>query len=274
MARGWRLWGFWVWPVVALSIGAQAQPLGGETVLKPVAGMVFRQEAGPNWAALSKSQQANLAPLKEEWGSVDASGKQKWLEVAGRMPRMNADERVRIQQRMTEWVRMSPTERGQARIHFQEARQLAPGGRQEQWDAYQALSPEQRHALTAQAASAAKKPAGVVLARKSATSISPTSASLNGKPTGTNTKRNIVSMTPASARPRQVGPTVVQSRQGATTSLMTTPTRPPAHQQVGLPKINATADFVDPLTLLPRRGPQGVAAAQAPKPAQAATLTQ
>jgi hypothetical protein len=46
--------------------------------------------------------------------------------------------------------------------------------------------------------------------------------------------------------------------------------QPPAHQQTGLPKIAATPGFVDPVTLLPRRGPQGAAAVEVPAPAPAA----
>jgi hypothetical protein len=34
---------------------------------------------------------------------------------------------------------------------------------------------------------------------------------------------------------------------------------PPVHTQAGLPKLAATPNFVDPATLLPKRGPQGAA---------------
>ena len=55
------------------------------------------------------------------------------------------------------------------------------------------------------------------------------------------------------------GPTAQQAKPGATTTAMTSRPQPPAHQQPGLPKIAATPGFVDPSTLLPRRGPQGAA---------------
>ena len=61
-----------------------------------------------------------------------------------------------------------------------------------------------------------------------------------------------------------------QARPGATTTPMTTRAAPPLHQQAGLPKIAATPTFVNPATLLPKRGPQGAAvrsvAAHEPQP--------
>jgi hypothetical protein len=45
---------------------------------------------------------------------------------------------------------------------------------------------------------------------------------------------------------------------------------PPASIQHGLPKIAATPGFVDPATLLPRRGPQGAAVARNAQAASAA----
>jgi len=68
---------------------------------------------------------------------------------------MPAEERQRIQERMSEWARMTPEERGRARLQFQEARQISPQQRQARWDAYLALPEEERRAL---ATSATKVP--------------------------------------------------------------------------------------------------------------------
>jgi hypothetical protein len=57
----------------------------------------------------------------------------------------------------------------------------------------------------------------------------------------------------------------VQRGAGATTNLVSKPAAPPLHQQAGLPKVAATPGFVDPATLLPRRGAQG-AAVRSPEP--------
>jgi hypothetical protein len=210
---------------------------------------------------LTARQQAELVTLKATWPSIEASQKQKWLEVTARMPQMTADEQARIKQRMSDWVALTPLERGQARIQFQEAQRLAPGGRQEQWEAYQALSPEQRRALAAQALVSAKKSAATASAApKGVPGLSTNSLSSASVKIGPETKRNIANAPGGVQAPKQVAPTVVQSRQGATTSLITMQTKPPAHHQAGLPKVNAGPGFVDPATLLPLRGPQGAAA--------------
>lgn len=202
-------------------------------------------QAPPTWASLSKSQQTALAPLQRDWASIDAQRKQKWIEVAGRFPTMPAAERLRVQERMAEWARMTPQERTRARLQFQETRQFSPEDRQARWEAYKALPDDERKALAQRAKPAAKAAA-------------PVEARASDAPG----KRNIVAPT-RQAAVKPVAPTVVQAKPGATTSLMSTRAAPPAHQQPGLPKIAATAGFVNPNTLLPQRGPQGAAVSAA-----------
>lgn len=196
------------------------------------------------------AQQLALNPLRAEWSGLGADSKQKWLEIAARFPTLPADERVRIQARMTEWARMSPQERGRVRLNFQEATQASPRDRQAQWDAYQALPEEQKRRLAARAVPAEiRRPAPVPLVGAGTPAQEAATA-----------KSNIIP-NPAHAQPlRQVAPTVVQAQPGATTTLITKRATPPVHQQTGLPKISATPEFVDRATLLPQRGPQGAAA--------------
>jgi hypothetical protein len=201
-------------------------------------------EQGAPWQSLSRAQREALAPLEKEWRHIDAQRKNKWLDVAQRMPSMSPDERARIQVRMDEWANMTPAERGRARAQFQEARQLAPSQRQERWKAYQSLPPDQRRAL--------------------ASGIAPTNPARPNGLTAADRKRNLVNLTPSGPAPRPVAPTVVQARPGATTSLVNKRPAPPSHSQAGLPKISASKGFVDPATLLPRRGAQAAAIAASP----------
>lgn len=254
------------WPAVlracslAMLIGPCLPAFAAEPVVvpsgpSPVSGA--SAESGPSWRSLTPAQQAALAPLKPQWAGIDAARKEKWLDVAARMPSMGATERSRIQQRMTDWVRLSPAERGRVRIQFQEARKVAPGSREQHWQAYQALTEAERRELADKAAAARKAPA---VTRAANGAASARQDAVTG--TRADAKRNVVPFLPSAPTvgpPRQVGPAVVQARTGATTSLITTPARPPLHQQAGLPKVNASAGFVDPATLLPRRGPQGAA---------------
>jgi len=199
---------------------------------------------GPAWSALTPAQRTILAPLERDWSSIDAPRKQKWLDIANRVPNMPPDERQRIEERMHEWAKLSPQERGQARLQYQEVRQLTPQERQQRWEAYRALEPEQRRELRARA-----QPAPV-----------PASAPRNGARDAQGAgKSNIVPNPADSAKRKAVGPTVVQAKPGATTTLVTRRPAPPAHQQSGLPKIAATPDFVDRTTLLPQKGAQGAA---------------
>jgi len=174
---------------------------------------------------------------------------------------MPDDERNRIQARMTEWAAMSPQQRGQVRLNFQEAKQVAPAAdRRAQWEAYQALPAEQKRQLAARAVPPAPSAA---------------SRAGNGTPradrNAAQAKSNIVPNPAFAAPPKPVGPTVVQARPGATTTLISKVPAPPKHQQTGLPKIAATPEFVDKNTLLPQRGPQGAATRSA---AASATVPQ
>ena len=82
-------------------------------------------------------------------------------------------------------------------------------------------------------------------------------------------KSDIVPNPAFASPPRTIGPTVVQARPGATTTLITKRPTPPGHQQTGLPKIAGTPEFVNKATLLPQRGPQGAATRSAAVPAAA-----
>lgn len=230
---------------------------GAQTPTASGARAVATSESGPRWQDLSAPQRATLKPLERDWSSIDASSKQKWQEIAARYPNLPPAEQQRISTRMTEWVKLSPRERGQARLNFQASRQLAPEERQARWQAYQSLTPEQRGKLAARAA-----PAGPAAPRGNEGARKPTAPPRDG----VQAKSNIVPNPSFAAPPRAVAPTVVQAAPGATTSLMSKRNVPPTYQQPGLPKIAASPGFVDKQTLLPQRGPQGAAVAPpAPK---------
>ncbi|MDH4391548.1 MAG: DUF3106 domain-containing protein [Aquabacterium sp.] len=208
---------------------------------------------GPGWASLSGEQRSVLAPLLRDWHTIDAPRKAKWLEVAARFPSMPAEERQRVQERMAEWARMTPSERGRARLTFQESKQLTREQKQERWEAYQALPDEKRQALADRARPAAD-------ARKA----QPGAA----EPNASAPKKTAETLRAGASAPllKPVAPTIVQAKPGATTTLMTQQVVPPAHQQPGQPKIAGQPDQVNRQTLLPQRGPQAAAGtASAPR---------
>lgn len=211
----------------------------------------------PAWESLTPAQKQALAPLARDWPSIDLRQREKWLEVAARYPSMPANERLRLQDRMAAWARLTPADRARARLQFQETRQLPVEEKQARWQAYQALSEDQRQTLAQRARPPAKSASGAGNGGRSKAALD----------AGT-TKNNLVVPLPAT-RARPVSPSVVNARPGATTTTVTTRAEPPPHHQAGLPKIAATPGFVDQATLLPQRGPQGaaVSAGAASRPA-------
>jgi len=204
------------------------------------AAALAQPEDRPAWAMLTPAQQHALAPLERAWSTIDKPRRQKWLEVAERFPVMPPAEQARVQERMASWAALTPKDRARARLQFQETRQISAEEREARWQAYQSLPEAERRALAQQARKSAKPSAAASGAMR------------------VEAKNNVV--TPShTPRPRPVTATVMQARPGVTTTTMTTRPAPPRHYQPGLPKIVATPGFVDPATLLPRRGPQGAA---------------
>lgn len=243
-----------VFAAAAAGSGVAAQVMAQP--LAPSRAVAAAPEEGARWQDLKPSQRDALLPLEKDWRGIGADQKQKWLRMADGFPAMPVEERARIQTRMAEWAKLSPQERGRARLQFQEARQAAPKDRQAQWEAYQALPAEKRNQLAARVLPA--------------TSSAGTDASRATKPNGQRAERgekaatamgksNLVPNPAFAAPPKPVAPMVMQAQPGATTSLISKRALPPPHQQTGLPKIAATSGFVDQSTLLPKRGPQGAA---------------
>jgi Protein of unknown function (DUF3106) len=203
----------------------------------------------PTWKELSSAEQNALQPLQAQWDGIEAQRKQKWRDVATRYPTMTPEQQARTSSRMVEWAGMTPAQRNAARLQFEQVKQVPATERQARWDAYQSLPPEQRDALTKQAATREATP---VPAPK--------------KSEQPQTKSNIVQPNRPSAPLQPVGPATVKAAVGASTRPISQSPTPPRHQQAGLPKIAASPGFVDSTTLLPQRGPQGAAA----EPARAA----
>jgi len=201
------------------------------------------------WTSLSAAERQALQPLQKDWHTLTADRQKKWLEVAARMPIMSDDERKRVRERMAEWARMTPAQRAQARLQFQEFRHWPSEDRQARWEAYLALSESERAEFAGQAQrSGTPRPLAGADRETGAARSEPKTNLISSAHQGAVTKKS-------------VAPTVVQIKPGATTQLISRTGSPPPHHQPGLPKIAATANFVDPHTLLPKRGPQAAAMA-------------
>lgn len=209
----------------------------------------------PSWGQLSAEQRRVLQPLAAQWDSMDDTSRGKWATVALQYKRLSPAEQRRVDDRLTEWTRLAPRQRGEARLRFQQTRELTPEERQRRWNAYQALPEDERRELAQQAQRRAQP------SRLPDAAAGPRDAQeLERRQRKTEQqarKSNDVPPAPP-LRPtgKAVTPATVKAASGATTRLVTEPPAPPLHQHAGLPKIAATEGFVDPVTLLPRKGAQ------------------
>ena len=220
------------------AVAAQAGGAG------PSAPQARPDAGGTRWAELSPAHRKVLAPLAGDWNGLDARSKERWMDVAGRYPKMAPDEQQRANQRMGEWAHMTVAQRQQARMNFQETRSLSKEEREARWKAYQALPDDQKRELAAKraAAPASAASANVAVVRRH---VPPPLDTVQPK-------NNVVG--PA-APPRTAAGSAPQAgspHPGVTTTLLTRRPSPPAHQHDGAPKIAAGPNSVDRTTLLPK----------------------
>lgn len=108
------------------------------------------------WNQLSDRQQAALQPLAPIWSQVSANRKRKWIALSADFDKLSPNDKIRLHGRMREWAALSNVERNRARLNFAQTRTLSSEEKKAHWEAYQALSPDQRQQLARQAA---KRPA-------------------------------------------------------------------------------------------------------------------
>ena len=133
-------------PRTPLAQGARAAPL---------------VESGPGWATLTTPQKLALYPLAERWALISEAQKRRWLALAASFASLPPEEQTKFHERMTDWASLSIQQRNQARLNYAVTNRLNSTDKRAQWEAYQALSEEERRALAAQAA---PKPRGAATA--------------------------------------------------------------------------------------------------------------
>lgn len=146
---------------------ASAQSLEGAPKVAPVAVRpvtpASSATAGPQWKDLSAAQKQILQPLGASWGNLSVIQKEKWITIAQNYPAMAPTEQEKLNGRMAEWAALKPRDRERARLNFAETKKIPHAERVANWEAYQALSPEEKQKL---AARAPKKPVGTAIAVK------------------------------------------------------------------------------------------------------------
>ncbi|TFZ08447.1 DUF3106 domain-containing protein [Ramlibacter humi] len=106
-------------------------------------------EPRPTWAELTPDQQQALRPLAGDWSRLSEGQKRKWIAMSRNYRQMKPEEQAKLHSRMNEWVALSPQQRTQARLNFAETKNLSADDKKAKWEAYQALSPEEKKKLAA-----------------------------------------------------------------------------------------------------------------------------
>jgi hypothetical protein len=104
-----------------------------------------------SWKDLTPAQQEALKPLAEHWGRLGEERRRKYLVISKNYPSLPPAEQAKMHSRMREWVSLSQQQRTQARLNFAETKKLSPKDKAAEWEAYQALSPEEKKKLAAKA---------------------------------------------------------------------------------------------------------------------------
>ena len=129
----------------------------------PASPALIATPAQPTWSELTTSQKIVLAPLCDNWDSMESHNQKKWLNIVVRFYELSTAEQRRIQSQMQEWGRLTPEERRMARENFKTASQLPAKKKEElkqKWEEYSSLPETEKEKLKQQAKIAAPiKPA-------------------------------------------------------------------------------------------------------------------
>ena len=128
----------------------------------PASPALIATPAQPMWSELATSQKIVLAPLSDNWDSMESHDQKKWLNIVVRFYELSTAEQRRVQSQMQEWGRLSPEERRVARENFKTASQLPAKKKEElkqKWEEYSSLPEAEKEKLKKQAKTAAIKPA-------------------------------------------------------------------------------------------------------------------
>lgn len=208
----------------------------------------------PLWTELTPAQQKSLAPLSAHWNTLHPAQKRKWIALSRNFNGMSPDDQQMLHSRMTEWAGLSAQERTKARLNFATVKRLAPEEeRKAKWEAYQALSDEEKRMLAERAGSrppSAAAPVRPVAAQKFAPV--PSAATSNQYP-----PRIQLAPAAAPAAPSLPAPPPASASPAisATPIAPTTPVAPTASAAAGSPVAPAALPAPAPAILRPQEAP-------------------
>jgi hypothetical protein len=143
-------------------------PLGaaGQAAISQATASETGQPVNTAWLSLSRVEQTALAPLAKHWNGLSEGQKRKWHAIAQTYPDLAPPEQEKLHSRMVEWAALSAKDREAARLNFARTKSVTKSDRAANWEAYQALSLDERKKL---ADDAKGRPVGAAVAVKPVT---------------------------------------------------------------------------------------------------------
>lgn len=161
----------------------------------------------PMWSELAVQQKIILAPLSDDWDSMENYRQKKWLSIVERFSAMAPEEQRRVQSQMQKWGKLTPEQRQRARENFKTVNQLPSDKKRalrQKWEEYSNLPEDEKERLKQAAIKVAPTPGLSVASPIRQAPASPGStllAPLAGK-TAEDTTPPAPTSTPADAAPK------------------------------------------------------------------------
>ena len=142
------LWASLAWSQVPQASDAPSKAAKGPASPRPAQAST---ESRPRWADLTATQQRALRPLATNWRTISEGQKQKWLALSRNFAELSPPEQSKLHERMGEWLALSANERHTARMNYAQVKKLSADDKQAKWEAYRALTDDERRSLAQQA---------------------------------------------------------------------------------------------------------------------------
>lgn len=166
----------WLLVAVLAPVGAQAAtldtaaPTDAAAAPSPVTDTLISQTivnaqsqpvepASRSWKELTALQKQALAPLGAQWSALSGLQQKKWLALSQNFNKLSVAEQITMHSRMSDWISLSPQQRNLARLNFNKLQSLPKEDKKAKWEAYQALSQEEKRMLSAASMPPAKSAA-------------------------------------------------------------------------------------------------------------------
>lgn len=129
-------------------LAACALSATGQTVTSPLASPPAMFSMASNWHQLTPAQKQALSPLSAQWGKLTPQQQSKWLAISQNFSQLSPSEQATMHTRMADWVGLSPQQRNIARFNYNAVQSLPKEDKKAKWEAYQALSAEDKRSLS------------------------------------------------------------------------------------------------------------------------------